>query len=107
MPGVIGLDGKARLASHFDVCGVANPEEPIYWDASASVTTTVTAAEPELAAQLAVLELGWPTTVGEVTRAFRRLALERHPDTGGSDASFIQLRSAFDEVRAALERAAA
>lgn len=43
-----------------------------------------------------VLELSWPCTAADVRRAYRRLALKRHPDRGGTDAEFNALTKAYD-----------
>jgi curved DNA-binding protein CbpA len=45
-----------------------------------------------------VLELSWPCSAADVRRAYRRLALERHPDRGGTDAAFHALTRARDAV---------
>ena len=47
-----------------------------------------------------VLGLSWPSSVAEVRRAYRRLALQKHPDRGGTDAEFNALTQAYN---AALE----
>ena len=52
-----------------------------------------------------VLELSWPCTRAEVRRAYRRLALVRHPDRGGTDASFHELTQAYDAALRAVEAA--
>ncbi len=46
-------------------------------------------------------------TVDEVKRAFRRLALETHPDRGGASASFVAVTRAYDEAMLAVLRAGA
>jgi hypothetical protein len=38
------------------------------------------------------------TSVEEIKSAFRRLSLERHPDVGGDQNSFIQLRQAYEQA---------
>jgi hypothetical protein len=43
-----------------------------------------------------VLELSLPCTAADVRRAYRRLALKRHPDRGGTDAEFNALTKAYD-----------
>jgi len=45
------------------------------------------------------LRLTWPCTPADVTTAFRKLALETHPDMGGSDAAFIKVKRAYDQAR--------
>lgn len=46
--------------------------------------------------------LGLPPTASapEIKRAFRRLALETHPDQGGDPAAFIRVRWAYEEATA-------
>jgi curved DNA-binding protein CbpA len=34
----------------------------------------------------------------DIERAYRRLAMERHPDKGGSDAAMAELNAARDEA---------
>ena len=43
-----------------------------------------------------VLELSLPCTAADVRRAYRRLALKRHPDRGGTDAELNALTKAYD-----------
>jgi len=45
-------------------------------------------------------------THDEVREAFRARALAAHPDRGGAELSFIQLRAAYEEIVAELERRA-
>lgn len=45
------------------------------------------------------LRLVWPITQVDVTQAFRKLALETHPDMGGSDQAFIRVKRAYDQLR--------
>lgn len=53
--------------------------------------------------------LGLPPTasVPEIKRAFRRLALETHPDQGGDPAAFIRVRWAYEEASARRDPAGA
>jgi hypothetical protein len=44
----------------------------------------------------------WPVGASELRDAYRKLALERHPDRGGSNADFIALQKAHDAAKAAL-----
>lgn len=46
----------------------------------------------------AVLELGPSSSIDDVKTAFRRLALVRHPDRGGSDAAMTELNLAQEEA---------
>ena len=54
------------------------------------------ASGPAPRAWLQVLELSWPCSAADVRRAYRRLALQRHPDRGGTDAAFNELTMARD-----------
>lgn len=54
------------------------------------------------AAAAHVLGLRWPCSADEAKAAFRRGALKAHPDRGGSDAAFVRLKAAYDEVRRGL-----
>ena len=49
---------------------------------------------------LQVLGITRPCTVEEVNRAYRRLALETHPDRGGSADAFKQVHDAFESALA-------
>jgi DnaJ domain len=44
---------------------------------------------------LSVLGLSWPCDRDEIRRAFREKAKALHPDRGGSESAFIQLREAY------------
>ena len=46
-------------------------------------------------AWLSVLQLSWPCSLADVRTAYRRLARERHPDHGGTDAAFDKLTKAY------------
>jgi hypothetical protein len=46
----------------------------------------------------AVLGVTAANTLDEVKTAFRKKALEHHPDTGGSAAGFIALKRAYDSI---------
>jgi hypothetical protein len=49
-----------------------------------------------------VLGVAIPCTRDDVVRAFRKLALETHPDRGGDPARFIAVRTAYDQALAAV-----
>ena len=44
----------------------------------------------------------WPVTAAALKAAYRKLALERHPDHGGTHAAFVELQKAHDAAKAAL-----
>jgi hypothetical protein len=44
----------------------------------------------------------WPVTPEELRAAYHKLALERHPDRGGTHAKFVDLQRAHDAAKAAL-----
>jgi hypothetical protein len=45
------------------------------------------------------LGLAWPCTRVDVTSAFRKRALETHPDMGGSAEAFIRVKRAYDALK--------
>jgi hypothetical protein len=45
---------------------------------------------------LEILGLSWPCDGAAVRRAYRRLARERHPDAGGTQADFVALQTAYE-----------
>lgn len=47
---------------------------------------------------LIVLGLETPATVDDVRRAYRQLAKEHHPDTGGDEATFVRIHTAYEEA---------
>ncbi len=53
---------------------------------------------------LEVLGLEPPVTLDEAREAYRRRALERHPDRGGSHEEMLAVNEAWETVRRALER---
>jgi hypothetical protein len=55
-------------------------------------------APPAAPACIDLLGLPWPCTADEVKAAYRRRALQLHPDRGGSEAEFIALRNAYEEA---------
>jgi len=48
---------------------------------------------------LAILELNSGAGWDRVKRAYRRLAAEHHPDKGGNDARFIEIREAYEVLK--------
>jgi curved DNA-binding protein CbpA len=51
-----------------------------------------------------VLGLGTGATPEEIKRAFREAALRTHPDRGGDDAAFIDVRRAYEVALATARR---
>ncbi|MEJ7713729.1 MAG: J domain-containing protein [Pyrinomonadaceae bacterium] len=47
-----------------------------------------------------LLGVAWPCNRRELTKAFRAKVKEVHPDKGGTSAEFIEVRKAFDRLRA-------
>jgi hypothetical protein len=60
------------------------------------------AVELPRAGALAVLGLARGATLEEIKRAYRRRALETHPDRGGDEAAFVRVQRAYE---AAMRRA--
>jgi hypothetical protein len=52
---------------------------------------------------LGVLSLAPGATAEEIKRAFRAAALRTHPDRGGDEAAFIEVRRALEVALAAVE----
>lgn len=48
---------------------------------------------------LEILELNSDATWEDVKQSYRRLAIEHHPDKGGKDARFIEIREAYEVLR--------
>ncbi|MEO5725659.1 MAG: DnaJ domain-containing protein [Byssovorax sp.] len=63
--------------------------------------------EPSRRSWLQVLELSWPCSAADVRKAYRRLALQRHPDRGGTNAAFNTLTKARDAALREVEPARA
>lgn len=43
-----------------------------------------------------LLQVQWPCSEEEIKAAWRRLALEHHPDRGGSQSEFIRIKTAYE-----------
>ena len=77
--------------------------DPVGWRRKAgNVVTEVRAGEAEI--QEALMALGFDRTARpstrEVKRAFHTKAVETHPDHGGTDADFHEIKTAFDVLLA-------
>ena len=69
---------------------------------SERLTPPVSGGHPLPPGPRAVLGLPLHATRGEAQRAFRRLAKQTHPDTGGSPAEFRAVAGAWAELAGAL-----
>ncbi len=49
------------------------------------------------------LKLSWPCDAAAVKKSFRKLALDTHPDRGGTETTFIAVKSAHDAALAYLD----
>lgn len=47
---------------------------------------------------MTILNLSAPYSVADVRRAYKRLALQTHPDLGGNSTDFIKLKQAHDDA---------
>ncbi|MCC5899911.1 MAG: hypothetical protein EA395_03580 [Phormidium sp. GEM2.Bin31] len=54
-------------------------------------------------ADLALLRLAYPFDEEQLTQAYRRRARETHPDAGGSEREFIQVRQAYERLQEVLD----
>lgn len=48
---------------------------------------------------LAILELTPPITAQQIKKQYRKLAMQHHPDRGGSEQKFCQVQSAYQRLR--------
>lgn len=48
---------------------------------------------------LAILELTPPTTALQIKKQYRKLAMQHHPDRGGSEHKFCQIQGAYQRLR--------
>ena len=100
-------DWEATWECHFDSCvghmpgvepeteTVTNGKRQEHEDRAASAPYAYRLWLPDL-------ELGWPLPeprLAVITSAFRRLCLIHHPDVGGTNAGFIRIKQAFDELK--------
>ncbi|MDP4527945.1 DNA-J related domain-containing protein [Alkalimonas delamerensis] len=70
-----------------------------FWQHYASQSSAPT---PSFSHQQAcsLLELDWPCDLTTIKRQYRSLALQHHPDRGGDADSFVQIRMAYQQLRA-------
>jgi len=97
----------ASLECHFDTCtaGVASaaPGARHEWNPTPNALPS---REPDISVWLGVLGLTYPSSLEQVTRAFRALAMRTHPDMGGTTADFVRVKLAFDRCKDLLGAAA-
>lgn len=86
-------DGQIRPAREQVYLG-----RTFYRDADAidGILTASRRVSPPVAAALAALGLDVVAGAVDVEKAYRRLALEQHPDVGGDAESFMETRRAYD-----------
>lgn len=99
-------DNLAAIAAHIEATRAITR----YGVATAAETLRAFLALPDPAAPMTrqwwdVLGLSSRPAPSEVDTAYRRLAAERHPDCGGSDAQMAELNAARDAARKALQGA--
>ena len=81
----------------YAVCAMGRGVVPgFFWAAWWSASGLAVSPAPAPRTWPQVLELSSPCTAADVRRAYRRLALKRHPDRGGTDAEFNALTKAYD-----------
>jgi hypothetical protein len=69
-----------------------------------SSETAETKKDRQFQFYLQLLNLRWPFTRKELTKAYRRKARQTHPDVpGGSKQAFIQVREAYDKLQEYLQ----
>ena len=90
---------EATVECHFDTC----PGEPSVDYASRPAAAVVLADRSDV--ELWLGELGLPATadMDQVTRQFRKLAMEHHPDMGGAASEFIRIKLAYDRLKDLIE----
>ena len=57
----------------------------------------------QIQGDLARLQLAYPFDEEQLTQAYRRRARETHPDAGGSEREFIQVRQAYERLKEVLD----
>jgi hypothetical protein len=97
-------DNLAAIAAHIEATraitrhGVASAEETL----QAFQALPAPAAESPSRAWWEVLGVASRPAISDVDAAYRRLAVERHPDRGGSEAAMAELNAAREAARRAL-----
>lgn len=83
----------ASQACHFDTC----PGEPV--DTERPSEPALVGAVPDIELWLSQLGLSYPSSLEQITAAFRKLAMRHHPDMGGQSSEFIRIKLAFDRCK--------
>jgi hypothetical protein len=76
-------------------------EEPLFYKTPSAQRARGALAQQDCFAQL---ELTPPYTVDMVKRAYRRLAMQHHPDRGGAASRFLALQNAYRQALDTLSR---
>jgi hypothetical protein len=106
---VLSLDAQIAV----EAARIVRPSSPGYdagsewWGEPPRRRPTPHEPEPSRRSWLQVLELSWPCSAADVRKAYRRLALQRHPDRGGTNAAFNTLTKARDAALREVESARA
>ncbi|WP_219729862.1 DnaJ domain-containing protein [Sodalinema gerasimenkoae] len=85
-----------------------NPETTRFenWDEVPIFDQEPSAVNPlfqRIQADLARLRLAYPFDEEQLTQAYRRRARETHPDAGGSEREFIEVREAYERLQEVLD----
>ncbi|MFO8040817.1 MAG: J domain-containing protein [Sodalinema sp.] len=85
-----------------------NPETTEFnqWDEVPIVDSEPMAIDPifqRIQGDLTLLRLAYPFDEEQLTQAYRRRARETHPDAGGSEREFIQVRQAYERLQGVLD----
>lgn len=73
-------------------------------DAAPGASRSAASGESPRASVWAVLGVGPEVTASDLKRAFRKRALERHPDHGGTAEAFRELQRAYEEAQRRIAR---
>tara|TARA_R110000823_G_scaffold36271_2_gene99173 strand:+ start:1192 stop:1524 length:333 start_codon:yes stop_codon:yes gene_type:complete len=64
-----------------------------YFETSKNVNTLKRSSSHE------ILQIYPPVTEDQVRQAYKKMSLQTHPDKGGSNNDFIQVKQAYDDLR--------
>jgi hypothetical protein len=90
------LSRKMLETEGYALTPILDIDDPLFFTAPIQERTLLYTRQPPVCFQ--VLGLAFPCTKAEVTAAYRRLALKRHPDQGGNLDQFIELQAAYDQA---------